>query len=143
MKRIGLTAALLAIGVVSVTTSAMTQHPEGGAEVVTVRMVDKSATEYAFEPAEITVAPGTIVRFELTGSIPHNVEFKDVPKGTSLGDAQFGPFLITTGQVYEITIDERFAPGKHKYVCTPHEMMGMTGVINVEPSTLEGPRDWR
>ncbi len=143
MKRIGLTAALLGIGLVSVTTSAMAQHPESGAEVVTVKMIDKSATEYVFEPAEITVAPGTIVRFELTGVTPHNVEFKDVPKGTNLGDAQFGPFLITTGQVYEITIDERFAPGKHEYVCTPHEMMGMTGVIIVDQSALDSPRDWR
>ena len=33
---------------------------------------------------------------------------------------------------YEVTIDDRFAPGTHKYVCTPHEIMDMVGTITVE-----------
>lgn len=137
MKRIGLLAALLGLVLLGTTTSAMTQPADGDVRVVTVKMVDKSATEYAFVPAEINVTPGTIVRFEMTGMMPHNVEFKDAPSGTNLGAAQFGPFLTSKGQVYEIKIDERFAVGSHKYVCTPHEMMGMTGVINVAAPTPE------
>ena len=143
MTRIGLLAALLGLGLLGSTPSASAQNSEGHPEIVTVKMVDKSATEYAFEPAEITVAPGTIIRFEMTGFMPHNVEFKDVPSGTKLGAAQFGPFLTTEGQVYEIKIDERFAPGTHLYVCTPHAMMGMTGVINVEAPTPEKLEDGR
>ena len=64
--------------------------------------------------------------------MPHNVEFRDLPAGTNLGAAAMGPFLLTAGETYEVTIDDRFAPGTHKYVCTPHEIMGMVGTITVE-----------
>lgn len=101
-------------------------------DVVVVRMVDKSATEFVFEPADITVTPGQTVRFVQTGAMPHNVEFRDLPSGTNLGAAAMGPFLLMAGETYEVTIDDRFAPGTHKYVCTPHEIMGMVGTITVE-----------
>ncbi len=139
MIRFSLVGALLGLGLLILAGEAKAQKPDDGPEVVTVRMVDKSATDYVFEPADITVAPGTVIQFVLTGTIPHNVEFKDVPDGTDLGDAKLGPFLLTKGDVYEITIDDRFALGKHKYVCTPHEMMGMKGTITV----LNGDSDSR
>lgn len=138
MIRFSLLGALSVFGLLAVTGVAEAQSSADGVRVVTVRMVDKSATEYAFEPADITVEPGTLIRFELAGSIPHNVEFKGGPSGTDLGDARMGPFLLATGQIYEIMIDERFALGTHKYVCTPHEMMGMKGTITVQNSDLDG-----
>ncbi len=138
MIRFSLVGALLGLGLLVLAGETKAQESVDGPQIVTVRMVDKSATEYAFEPADITVAPGTLVRFELTGSIPHNVEFKDVPPGTDLGDVRFGPFLLTKGQTYELMIDESFAMGTHEYVCTPHEMMGMKGTITVQNSDPEG-----
>lgn len=72
--------AALVIGLFSGTTAkddGTTREPE----TIIVKMVDKSATEYAFEPADITVRRGDIVRFVQTGSTPHNVEFKDVAEG--------------------------------------------------------------
>jgi plastocyanin len=101
--------------------------------VVEVKMVDLSATKFVFEPAEIEVQRGQTVRFVMTGLIPHNVEFKEVPGGTDLGDAMVGPFLLQKGDTYEITIDDRFGIGEHRYICTPHEVMGMKGIINVRP----------
>ncbi len=139
MIRFGLVGTLLGLGLLILAGDVKAQKPDNGPQVVTVRMVDKSATQYVFEPADITVAPGTVVRFELTGFIPHNVEFKEVPAGTDLGDARLGPFLLTKGATYEITIDERFVAGTHEYVCTPHEMMGMKGTITV----LDGDPDKR
>jgi plastocyanin len=114
--------------------SGPTQETEiaDSADVVVVKMVDKSATEFVFEPADITVSPGQTVRFVQTGAMPHNVEFRDLPAGTNLGAAAMGPFLLAAGETYEVTIDDRFAPGTHKYVCTPHEIMGMVGTITVE-----------
>ncbi len=138
MTRFGLLGALLAFGLPAVAGTLEAQTSSDGVRVVTVRMVDKSATEYAFEPADITVEPGTLIRFELAGSIPHNVEFKKGPSGTDLGNARMGPFLIAKGQTYEIMIDARFAEGTHDYVCTPHEMMGMKGTITVQNSDPEG-----
>jgi len=101
-------------------------------EVIVVKMVDKSPTEYAFEPNVITAKHGDVIRFVQTSTTPHNVQFKDVPAGTNLGDAAMGPFLTAPDQTYEITIDDRFAAGEHKFVCTPHEFMGMTGTLTVE-----------
>ena len=143
MIRFSLVGALLGLGFLILVGEAKAQKPDDGPQVVTVRMVDKSATDYVFEPADITVAPGTVIQFVLTGTIPHNVEFKDVPDGTDLGDAKLGPFLLTKGDAYEITIDDRFALGKHKYVCTPHEMMGMKGTITVQNGGPESRRDRR
>ena len=143
MIRFSLFGALLGLGFLFLVDEAKAQKPDDGPQIVTVRMVDKSATQYVFEPADITVAPGTVVRFELTGFIPHNVEFKDVPAGTDLGDARFGPFLLTKGATYEIAIDERFVAGTHEYVCTPHEMMGMKGTITVLDGGPESRRDRR
>ncbi len=138
MTRFGLLGTLSALGLLLVAGEVEAQTTADGIPVVTVRMVDKSATEYAFEPANITVEPGTLVRFEMVGSIPHNVEFKDGPSGTDLGNARMGPFLLAKGQTYEIMIDARFTVGTHDYVCTPHEMMGMKGTITVQNSDPEG-----
>ena len=99
--------------------------------LITVRMVDVSATEFKFEPAAIDATPGDTVRFVQTTATPHNVEFRDMPAGTNLGAARMGTFLVVSGQTYDVVIDRRFAVGVHKYVCTPHESMGMLGQVTV------------
>ncbi len=106
-------------------------------DVVVVEMVEKSATEYAFQPARVTVAPGQVVRFVQTGAVPHNVEFKDTPEGARLDAIRMGPFLMGRGESYEVPIDERFADGVYDYVCTPHVMMGMSGEIVVDAAARE------
>lgn len=100
-------------------------------QVVVVKMVDVSTTEYRFEPADVTVHPGDTVRFEQTGSMSHNVEFREVPAESQLGDRQMGPYLTAPGETYDVVIDARFTDGVHKYVCTPHETLGMKGTITV------------
>lgn len=110
---------------------AAAQAPGAKGRTVVVKMIDKSATEYVFEPANVTVRPGDVIQFVQTGSMPHNVDFKAVPAGVELGDRKTGPFLSTANETYEITIDKRFTKGSYSYVCTPHEAMGMKGVITV------------
>lgn len=99
--------------------------------VIEVRMVDTGGGQWRFEPADIDVRPGDVVRFVQDDIAPHNVEFKDVPSGTDLGDARMGPFLLRKGDTYDVAIDDRFGLGEHKYVCTPHAPLGMVGTINV------------
>ena len=53
---------------------------------IVVKMVDKSATKFAFEPATIQARPGDVIRFIQTGNNPHNVDFKSTPAGVELGD---------------------------------------------------------
>ena len=101
--------------------------------VITVQMVDKGSTQWRFEPSEIQVRRGDVVRFVQADVAPHNVQFKDVPADAQLGVAIMGPFMIQKGDVYEVEIDERFVPGLYKYVCTPHEPLGMVAQIEVVP----------
>lgn len=99
--------------------------------VIEVKMVEVSPTQFAFSPAKITVKAGDVVRFTQVRANMHNVEFKTVPAGANLGELMSGPYLMTADQVHEFTIDARFAAGTYDYVCTPHAMMGMTGQIVV------------
>lgn len=97
----------------------------------TVRMIDQGLYGMAFDPTRVTVHRGDTVRFVQAGNLPHNVEFKSVPEQTDLGTLRIGPSLQAQGETYTIVIDQRFAVGKHVYVCTPHEVLGMAGIIYV------------
>ncbi len=100
---------------------------------VIVRMVERGPYGIAFEPIRVTVELGDTVRFLQAGHLVHNVEFRSVPAGVDLGSARLGPDLVAAGQTYDVPIDARFPPGKYVYVCTPHEVLGMAGIIYVVP----------
>jgi plastocyanin len=104
-------------------------------DVTVVKMIDGASYGMRFEPLRVTVQYGDTVRFVQAGGTPHNVEFKSGPAGTELGHQRVGPLLTRRGETYEVVIDRRFAIGKHLYVCTPHETLGMAGLLYVsEPS---------
>ena len=94
-------------------------------------MIDDSSYGMRFEPVRVRVRYGDTVRFVQAGRTPHNVEFKAAPAGTELGRQRVGPLLTRRGEAYEVVIDRRFAVGKHLYVCTPHEVLGMAGLLYV------------
>jgi manganese oxidase len=112
-----------------------------------VRMVEEGAT-MRFEPANLEVKRGDVVRFVQDGSMPHNVQFvrNTAPRGSDIGDYWMGQFLSKKGEVYEVTIDERFLDGTWEYVCTPHVSMGMKGTLTVEggiaPAAMVAGVDW-
>jgi plastocyanin len=111
----------------------VTPHTERGRtpDILEVQMVYNGGTDWRFEPATLEVQPGDVIRFVQSDVSPHNVQFKDIPGNARLGGAMMGPFLVQKGDTYELTIDDRFAPGLYKYVCTPHEVLGMTAEITV------------
>lgn len=77
--------------------------------------------DYKFQPAELTVQPGTTVRWENREFRQyHNVWFKQA--GEEPGDYFFPGESVTR------TFDN---PGAYPYVCQPHEDRGMGGVIRV------------
>lgn len=100
--------------------------------VVEVEMIDKSSTEFVFDPSRITARPGDVIRFVQRGAMPHNVEFKGAPGGASIDEILMGPYLTRKGETYDIVIDDRFTPGEYPFVCTPHQFLKMTGVLSVE-----------
>lgn len=138
--------AFVVIAGLGVTPGAIAQEeaPDEPRTVI-VKMLD-----FEYEPATVTVQYGDVVRFVQETSTPHNVEFRQYPEGSALARAsrsslrlastratdpptpRMGPFLVAKGQTYEIVIDAQFARGVHKYVCTPHETLGMKGTILIE-----------
>jgi plastocyanin len=105
--------------------------PPGSPHVVTVRTVERVPYGIAFEPIRVTVHSGDTVRFVQAGRMMHNVEFRSIPPSASLGSALRGPDLVAPGETYDVVIDDRFPPGKYVYVCVPHEVLGMAGIIYV------------
>lgn len=124
---VGLTAAALLFSV----APASLAQVDAELDILIVKMIDKGVGQWRFDPADVTVERGDVVRFVQQDIVPHNVEFTQTAKGTDLSDGAMGPFLMTKGEIYDVVIDERFAEGMHAYVCTPHAPMGMTGTITV------------
>jgi plastocyanin len=77
---------------------------------------------YAFVPAEITIRPGTRVRWENRDRRQyHSVYFEQ------LGDPEGDYFF--PGESRERVFD---TPGTYPYICEPHwKTHGMTGVVHV------------
>ena len=110
-------------------------------KVVEVQMIG-DASGYKFSPASVTIQRGDTVKFMLVSGPPHNVVFWEdsIPKGAAakLGKAMpktvgplTGPFLLNTGDTYEISF-AGLPVGTYKFYCAPHLALGMHGVIEVK-----------
>lgn len=74
--------------------------------------------DFAFTPADITVAPGTKIMVTNSDSVVHTL---------TANDKSFDTGSITNGQTVELTAPT--APGKYPFRCTPHQYM--TGTLTV------------
>ena len=139
-RRIAAAAALVtfAAGVGAATrVDARTAAPK----TVEVQMTG-DASGYKFSPAKVTIQKGDKVKFTLVSGPPHNVVFWEdsIPKGAAakLGKAMpktvgplTGPFMLNTGETYEISF-AGLPAGTYKYYCAPHLALGMKAVIEVK-----------
>ena len=87
---------------------------------VTVRMEDNF-----FDPANITVEPGTTVTWVQSGNNPHTTTSYD-----GLWDS--GMIEGGSGGTFSFTFEE---PGTYDYFCIPHESLGMIGSVTVTDGT--------
>jgi plastocyanin len=85
-------------------------HAGGGSDV--------SIVDFAFEPADLTVAVGDTVTWTNTGAATHTVKWQD-------GEPESE--RLESGETYERTFD---TAGSFPYVCGIHSQM--TGTITVE-----------
>jgi plastocyanin len=103
----------------------------GGSPQITFQMrmelggtvVEVSATaSLTFSQADITISPGTTVRWTNTSTLFHTV--------TPDGHAEWSSAdLSGNGSTFVHTFD---TPGTYPYFCTPHQAQNMTGVIRVQ-----------
>jgi len=110
--------------------------------VVEVKMTGNGTTQAAFDPATVTIKPGTTVRFINVSGGPHNVAFyaDSVPKGgadvlkkgmpNQMGDLT-GPFVTQPNEKYDVSFAGAPA-GTYKAYCMPHVALGMKLTVNVK-----------
>ena len=115
MRRLLQLATLSLVALLVFAPSAWAQGQE-----VTVRMEDNF-----FEPANITVEPGTTVTWVQSGDNPHT---------TTSYDGMWDSGMIEGGTdgTFSFTFEE---PGTYDYFCIPHESMGMIGSVTVTGGT--------
>ena len=96
---------------------------ETGSDSVTVEVgTEANGGYYGFGPAAIRVSAGTTVTWEWTGQgSSHNVAAEDGSFESEL--------VAEEGHTFEHTFE---SAGTTKYVCVPHEALGMKGVVVVE-----------
>ena len=103
--------------------------------VVVVKMSDAAGGQFVFQPVAVVAQRGDTLRFVQESSTPHNVAFRKTAKGSKLGSASTGPYLLTPGQTYDLVIDSRFTDGDYTFACDPHEGAGMHGSLTVGASS--------
>ena len=99
-------------------------------------------SSYKYDPATINVKAGDVIKFHNKSGGPHNVAFDaaGIPSGSAgaidaaLGATKMGP--LTGALVLEpdaiFTFNTAGLPaGKYNFHCTPHQALGMKGVLTV------------
>jgi plastocyanin len=84
-------------------------------------VVEITLSGVAFSDTDVTIAPGTTVRWRVVSGGPHTVTPDGHTEWTSAS-------LDSTGDTFTHTFDE---VGTFDYFCQPHLASGMTGVIRV------------
>jgi len=101
---------------------------EGTEGEATLHVVSTEDGNMDFLPADIVIAVGDTVRFEMTAT--HNaVEVSQETYDERGFVALEGGFNIGFGETGEVTFD---TAGVHYYICQPHVMIDMIGTITVE-----------
>ncbi|CAN5708804.1 hypothetical protein BH23GEM3_BH23GEM3_16120 [soil metagenome] len=117
--------------------TALTAPAAGNGDVHIVRLVARG-DRYFFEPDEVHVRVGEVVRFVHTDHQPESIAF-DIA-GAPEGGAEFlvrqnlaaGPLLTTPGAVYDVPL-EGAPPGVYPFFSVPHAEFGMRGRLHVAP----------
>lgn len=98
---------------------------DGGGTVHTVTTTDSSMD---FMPADLTIAVGDTVRFEM--STTHNaVEVSQEVYDARTIERLPGGFVVEYGETADVVFNDA---GVHYYICEPHVTIDMIGTITVE-----------
>jgi len=115
--------------------------PAGTGKTHDVKMV-LEGSKYKFDPENLTIQSGDVVRYHNTSGGPHNVSFwaDSIPSGAA--DALKknmpnqmapleGPLLTEPNAVYEVSFAGT-PKGEYKYYCLPHLALGMKAKLTVQ-----------
>jgi plastocyanin len=97
-------------------------------KVVEVKMLTDEKGNY-FEPKEVTVKAGDVVRFTLVSGV-HNVSFPADQNAGASGLPEASSFLQLPGQTFDLPVS--LAAGAYTFQCDPHAALGMVGTLTVQ-----------
>ncbi len=113
--------------------------PTGATIDVSMELVGST---YKYDPATITVKAGDVIKFHNKSGGPHNVAFDaaGIPSGSAaavdaaLGANKMGPLtgalLVEPNAVFTFST-AGLPAGTYNFHCTPHQALGMKGVLTV------------
>jgi len=102
---------------------------EGGGGGGSKEVIVGPGGSLVFEPAELTIAPGTTVNF-VWESDNHNIVVESQPDGAGWEGTKGGASkTYNTGHEYSHTFE---TTGTYEYFCQPHKTAGMVGSITVQ-----------
>jgi len=113
--------------------------PTGATVDVSMELVGST---YKYDPATITVKAGDVIRFHNKNGGPHNVAFDaaGTPSGSAaaidaaLGATKMGPLtgalLVEPNAIFTFST-AGLPAGTYNFHCTPHQALGMKGVLTV------------
>ena len=108
-------AKLMILFLLILSSNVFSATPASETKLITIKMRD-----YDFQPTKITIEPGTTVEWINVGKHVHTV---------TDDNSKWDSGNIKTGEKFSHRFDEK---GTFKYVCVPHEEMGMTGTVIVK-----------
>ena len=128
------------------TTTADTAAPAATAPAATAGAthdVNMSLVEgqYRFEPADLTVKAGDVVRFHNKSGGPHNVAFwaDSIPAGGAeaiqVVDAAApltSQMVVEQDAIITVNVGASAPTGEYRFTCQPHAAMGMNGKLTVQ-----------
>ncbi len=97
-----------------------------------------------FSPSPITISVGDTIEFQNTSAGTHTVTadpaLAAIPSNIELpvGAEPFNSGRLTPGKTFSHTFA---VAGNYRYVCLPHEKMGMKGAVFVTEATADGEDD--
>lgn len=114
-----------------------------GALLIVALVVPASATVHivdqlviSFVPSDITITEGDTVRWV------HHSQAHTVTSGTGAADPNVGDLFDAPLDLTHPTFQYVFTTaGDVRYFCRPHELMGMNGIVRVQPGQSVGVND--
>jgi plastocyanin len=115
--------------------------PAGTGKTHDVNMV-LEGSKYKYDPENLTIKSGDLVRYHNKSGGPHNVSFwpDSIPRGAAevlkknMPDQMApleGPLLTEPDAVYQVSF-AGVPKGEYKYYCLPHLALGMKARLSVQ-----------
>lgn len=133
--------AAVAVLLAAAGVAARSEIPADQSTAEHVAAVVRMTNSMTFEPANVTIRAGQAVKWENQSYVVHTAtavpDKAKNPRDVHLphNATPFDSGAMQSGATFTHTFN---VPGRYKYFCIPHELIGMIGEVLVQPAEQEG-----